>query len=304
MILDAGLVLVAVDFTDEDWRQTVAHGAHHAQTRGVGVHLVNVVPKTAWLLRRVMDEASLNAHEAELQIGATRRLAEACESIVAQGIDATSEVRTGKPGAEILAAVKGNKAGLLVIGVGSPSTAAMLIGGTADRLLRTCPVPVLVRGPKAPGPLRRILVPTGMGPSGSAALDRAAHLVSETEGGTVFALHMVALPGVMRAYSGDVLKLRAQMEAHAHAELKSHVEAVGSDRIEPVLRTNNESLAADQTILREARERDVDLICLALGGRSLTSGPVIGRVSDRVIRALPCALLALPDSWIDGRKKA
>lgn len=301
MHLDTRLVLAAVDFTDEDWQETVAHAAHHARSRGVGVHLVHVLPKTGWLLRKVMDEDSIEAHEAEQLAAAERRLGEASASLQAQGIPASREVRRGKPAPQILQSIGATGAGLLVIGVGQPSTTAMLIGGTADRLLRTSPVPVLIRGPKPPSTLRHILVPTGMGPSGQAAVERAAHLVKEKADGKVTALHMVALPGVMRAYSGDVLKLRADLEAHARKELEAHVAKVGSDQVEAVLQSNLETVSADQTILAEARARKVDLICLALGGRGLTSGPVIGRVSHRVIRALPCPLLALPDRWIDGQ---
>ena len=36
----------------------------------------------------------------------------------------------------------------------------------------------------------------------------------------------------------------------------------------------------------------------------LTAGLLIGRVSEKVIRALPCPLLALPDQWIEAHKNA
>jgi len=300
MILDTRLVIAAIDFTDEDWAETVAHAAHHARTRGVGVHLVHVVPKTPWLLRKVLDDSSVEALQDDQHAAARRRLAETCERLKQTDLPASYEIRSGKPANQVLAAIETTGAGLLVIGVGQPSATAMLIGGTADRLLRTSPIPVLIRGPKPPADVQHILVPTALGPSGAAAVERATHLVSQVEGGTVSALHMVALPGVMRAYSGDVVKLRAALEEQARKELDAHVAPIGSDRVQTVLRCDLETRSADQTILAEARERKVDLICLALGGRTLRNGPLIGRVSHRVIRALPCPLLALPDRWIDA----
>ena len=302
MILDTRLAIAAVDFTDEGWQDTIAHAAHHARTREVGVHLVHAVQKTPWLLRKVLDDDSVTSLENEQRQSAERRLSDACATLKEGGVEASFEVRTGKPSTEILGAVTKKDAGLLVIGRGTTTSAtAMLVGGTADRLLRASPIPVLVRGPNAPADIRHILVPTGLGPSGSQALARAAKLVDPEQGGTVSAMHMVSLPGIMRAYSGDVNKLRAAVEAQARQELEAHVSAIGAAHVSPVLRPIQESQTPDQLILAYARAHEVDLICLALGGRAFTTGPMIGRVSQRVIRALPCPLLALPDAWIDQK---
>jgi nucleotide-binding universal stress UspA family protein len=299
-------VVAAIDFHDEDWKLTVDHAVHHARQRGVIAHLVHVLAPSPWLLRKVLDEASVTAHEQDVMDSARRRLDDVAEAARAEGVQVEVQVRRGKPSLEVLAAIKELGADLLVIGMGSSSASSLLIGGTADRLLRMSPVPLLVRGPRAPQDIRRVLVPTGLGPSGVFALRTAAAKVAGKEGAQITALHMIALPGVMRAYSGDVPKLRAALEAEAKKELDAHVAKAATAEMgaptQALLRTNLETVPADQTILAEARDLQADLICLSLGGRAIASGPIIGRVSERLIRALPCPLLALPDAWIDRNR--
>jgi nucleotide-binding universal stress UspA family protein len=223
------------------------------------------------------------------------------KSLVPDGVICTTEVRVGKPAVQVLTAMKEQGADMLIIGSGTPSGAALFIGGTADRLLRLCQVPVYVAGHRPPTDIRRVLIPTGLGPGGAHALKVSAGFDAK-----LVALHMIALPGVMRAYAGDIARLREAMTKQASKEFDAHVQSLQANidsPIEQILRTNLEMTKADKTILSVAREQEVDLICFALGGRGLTAGLLIGRVSEKVIRALPCPLLALPDRWIEARKQ-
>jgi nucleotide-binding universal stress UspA family protein len=294
-----GAVVVAVDFGDEHWENTVRHGGELARDMAQPLHLVNVVAPSHWLLRKVLDEDSVAAHEQSQMTAHSDHLEEA-RGLVPDGVGVTVEVRIGKPAIEVLAAVKERKAGLLVVGHGHPSTTALILGGTADRLLRLSPIPVFLTGPRPPGPVSKVLVPTGLGPGGEFAL---ATGMAQARGGEVVALYMTALPSVMRAYSGDVLRLRRELAATARDELAAHVAKVAPDGgVTPVLRTDLDANTQGAVILEEARERGVDVICLALGGRALSHGLLIGRVSEKVMRALPCSMLALPDSWIRAPK--
>lgn len=299
------VVLAALDFDRDDWRRTVAHGARQARRRGGRLHLVHVLAPLPWLLARVLDEDSLQAQRDARRQRAEALLAEAAG--LAGGVPVSDALRRGKPAVEILDEIGKQQAELLVIDVGSPRTTELLVGGTADRLLRLSPVPIWVTGPHPPGPVHRVLVPTGLGPSGQFAVQTGVGLVEPGGEGGVTALHMVALPGVLRAYSGDVTRLRAALEAEARGQLDAHLAPIRVPQDGPALEgrlvANLETTPAESTILNHARDRSVDLICLALGGRKLPAGPVLGRVSERVIRSLPCPLLALPDRWVDAQRQ-
>ena len=294
-------ILAAVDWNKE-WQNTVLHAAARARALDARLHVVHVVEPTSWLLRKVLDDASLASHDQHNREVAEQHLA-AARGLV-EDIEVTTEIRSGKPTVQILEAITESEAGLLVVGMDNPKGAtAIVLGGTTDRLLRLSPVPIYVAGPNVPQTIERILVPTGLGPSGAFAIRTAVEQLPAA-GGTVSALHMVALPSVMRAYSGDVISLRRKITAQAQSELDEHLQEIHvpeSVEVSGILRTNLESVPADHTIVSEAREQSAQLICFALGGKRFDHGLLIGSVSQKVIRALPCALLAVPDAWISSR---
>ncbi len=293
--IDASGVVAAIDFAD-DWQNTVAHAVALARTRGGSVHLLHVIPPPNWLLGKVLDPADLDAHCADLERAAREKLEAVAASFTDVAVRAT--VKIGRPAMEIVESVRDEGAGVLVLGMAEPTGTAMTLGPTADRLFRVSPVPVWVTGPKPPEPIESLVVPTALGPGGLSALQVALDLCRP--GGTVSALYMVALPSVLRGFAGDLMAVRQKMADRAEEELKRHLSALvvpEGVRLEPVLRTNLESVPGDRTIVREAREREADLVCFALGGSELPPGMLIGRVSEKVVRSLPCALLALPDAW-------
>lgn len=295
-------IVAAVDFAD-DWQNLVAHATALARTRGSSLHLVHVVQPPNWLMGQVLGPSELEVHQREIETTAAKRIDEALAGLT--GVDLRFSVVTGKPSVETLSVLARDQAGLLVLGMAEPTGTSL--DGNADRLFRVSPVPVYACGPRPPAPLRSLLVPTALGPGGAAAITTALDLVED--GGTVYPLYMVALPSAIRAYGGNVMELRRQMTERAEEELRKHVAAVTLPEgkrvsVEPVLRTNLEQVPADITIVKEARERGAELVCLALGGRELPPGMLIGRVSEKVIRALPCALLALPDAWVHGERRS
>jgi nucleotide-binding universal stress UspA family protein len=302
--LQTDTLLAALDLGG-GWLHVVDHAAQLARCLSARLHLVTVLEQPHWLLRKVMDSATFEANQAERHQHASRLLAEACAR--AGDLITTTEIRVGVPTEELMAARQGVGAQLIVCGTGARKDAShILLGGTAERILGTSPVPVYVAALRPAVVPRRVLVPTGLGPSGARAIEVAHHLAYGCGGSPqVAALHMVALPSVLSPYMGDVLKLRAELEAAANEEFSAHLATVTLPPDAPpplrILRTNLEVVPADEIIVREARALDADLICFALGGRKLLDTLVLGRVSNKVIRALPCPLLALPDVWLNPR---
>lgn len=300
--LTATTVLVAVDWNDR-WEYTVRHGVAQARALGAKLHIVHVCEPMHWLLRRVMDSESIEEQRTHRRALSEENLERAVA--LADGLHVTTETREGKPTVQVLEAVTATAAGLLVLGTDGPRDAAsILLGGTTERLLRLSPIPVYIAWPGPPAPIKHVIVPTGLGPSGTTAVEVGLGCLEGTEG-TLTALHMVALPSVMRAYSGDVLALRAQIETRARAELDAHVKTFrtteGDGRVTAALETNLETVPAEQSIANRARAEGAELICFALGGRRLDHGLIIGSVSQRLIRVLPCSLLALPDVWVSAQ---
>lgn len=292
--LSAARVVVAVDFA-EGWRNALDHGLALAARGGGEAVALHVATAPNWLLGQVLGDRDLSAHRTESEREARERITAALA-----GRAARVDVRTGRPSADVIHALEALGATLLVLGMGEPAGSALSLSANGDRLFRLSPVPVLVTGPRAPGPWRRILVPTALGPAGDTAVRAALRWVEP--GGTVHPLYLLALPTTLRAVPGDVMEIRRRMEEEAERAFAEHLARIpvpDGVKVEPLLRTNLEQVPADKTILREARERGVDLISFALGGKELPAGMLVGRVSEKVVRALPCPLLALPDRWAD-----
>lgn len=295
--LSAERVVVAVDFS-EDWGNALAHGVTLARRGGRPLLAIHVAAAPNWLLGSVLGERDLQAHKAATEAEARDRIGARLRELGAA--DAEVIVHTGRPSADVVHGLQTAGATVLVIGMGEPMGSALSLSANGDRLFRVSNVPVLVAGPRPPTPWKRILVPTALGPAGDTAVRNALAFVEP--GGTVLPLYMVALPSTLRSYGGDVMEVRRRMEDKAKASFEEHLARMpvpAGVTVEPLLRTNLEQVPADKTILREARERDVDLVTFALGGKELPAGMLVGRVSEKVVRSLPCALLALPDRWAD-----
>lgn len=296
--IQTSIVVAAVNFGVER-DNVLAHGKACAERLGAALHLVHVIEPTHWLLRKVLDDASVDAHERDVRAKAECQLEK-----LAASCGATFDVRIGKPAEQVLTVVKERGAGLLVCGVGDPKDGLEFVrGGTADRLLRLTPIPIFVVGPEEPRAIRNVLAATGLGPGGACAVATGLEFLDDPEG-TVHAVYMAALPSVLRGYAGDVVALNRRLEEEARAELHGHIAAIalpeGRKPVVEVFHGNLETTPAEQTILAEARERHADLIVLALGGRRFLSA-IIGKVSDKVIRALPCSLIGIPDAWVNER---
>jgi nucleotide-binding universal stress UspA family protein len=296
VVLSASRVVVAVDFA-EDWGTALAHGAALAARASASLVALHVSPAPNWLLGQVLGDRDLEAHRAATEQDARQRISAHLQTL---GVEGEIVVRTGRPSADAIDALQALQGTALVVGMGDPVGSALSLSANGDRLFRLSPVPVLVAGPKPPGPWRRVLVPTALGPAGETAVRTAFKFVEP--GGTVHPLYMVALPSTLRTYTGDVMAIRQRMETEAKRAFDAHLAKIPAPpgvSVEPLLRTNLEQVPADKTIVREARERGVDLITFALGGKELPAGMLVGRVSEKVVRALPCPLLALPDRWAD-----
>jgi len=146
-------LMVAVDFSDCSLR-AVAYAARLANVAKAGLILVNVINqrdieavRTAALyhpdisLQRYLED-QIAMRSAELQALADKGGADGqfCRIVV----------RTGVPFVELLAAINELKADMVVMGTkGRSNLADVILGSTAEKMFRRCPVPLLSIRPEA-----------------------------------------------------------------------------------------------------------------------------------------------------------
>jgi nucleotide-binding universal stress UspA family protein len=196
---------------------------------------------------------------------------------------------------------------------GRPWYERIIIGSTAEAVLRASALPVLIvhnTADKQSSPqLKRLLFATdfsvGSLDSEQWALALASHGAEE-----VTLVHAVENP-LLDVYEPDKadIDLRRIMEEsrqhaprsaqpfwdHAHRVAHAKLSLIRQQflgtraRIELVVREG----PAAQDILRVAEEKNVDLIVMATHGRSGVQRLVLGSVTEKVIRATSCPVLAV-----------
>lgn len=208
-------------------------------------------------------------------------------------VAASVEVMVGDPIESLMQASEGGD--LLVFGRrGHTRLQGLLVGRTADRVLRTSRRPVLVVKSPVEGPYRRVLAPVDLTDAEDAAVQVAARLAHR---GTMHLFHAINAHGdAMLRGSGVheqvVCASRQRHEAGTLARLRRKAVRMGLD-------TTRMGFAVAHghpvwSILGRARELEADLIVAGKQGRSTLGEFLLGSVSRRVLAEATCDLLIVP----------
>ena len=116
-----------------------------AALHGARIHLLHVLvePIQAFDVAGALPYLDVTTQK-EWEEATRKHLAQAVASAEKRGVPATSEIVWGRPSDALVEAAKRMKASLLVLGThGRGALEKLLIGSTAERVLRLSPVPVL-----------------------------------------------------------------------------------------------------------------------------------------------------------------
>lgn len=198
---------------------------------------------------------------------------------------ATIEILHVQPCRAILAAAGELNADLIVIGAtGQGRISQWLLGSTASRLVRQSPLPVLVHHPKLQWPPQRILCPVDFSAASDAALELAVGLARQTDG-LLSLLHVHRGP-LWGASPAQQLQDTSDAEERASAAL-----VAAHDTADLRWTCRGGSGLPDHAIVADAIAHGVDLLCMGTVGRSGIEGILVGNTAERVLRAMPCAIM-------------
>ena len=116
-----------------------------ASSQGARVHIVHVLvePVQAFDVAGALPYLDVSTQK-EWEDATKKRLAAAVTSAEKRGVPATSEFLWGRPSDAIIEAARKTKASMVVLGThGRNALEKLLIGSTAERVVRLSPVPVL-----------------------------------------------------------------------------------------------------------------------------------------------------------------
>jgi nucleotide-binding universal stress UspA family protein len=266
------------------------------------------IAQTEPLLGKTEDlEAWRRTYQQSVQSAFTDLIKQYCGDLAV-----TTEMREGRAHVTILDYLDEHPAHLVVVGThGRPWYQRVVIGSTAETVLRAAPCPVLIvrntTDVAALPRLKTLLLPTDFSVGGMVSEEWALSLAEEKE---VILLHAVENP-LLDVYEPDKadIDLRRIMEesrehpprsaqpfwdhAHgvAHAKLSAlRQQCLGAHAQVEIIVCEG---PAAQDILDAAEKRAVDLIVMSTHGRSGVRRLLLGSVTEKVIHSAPCPVLAV-----------
>lgn len=240
---------------------------------------------------------------AELMKEATQELVELKARAAARGISAETKIVTGIPSEEVLAAATGEEPDLIVVGTrGKTGLAHVLLGSTAERIIRAAPCPVLAvraelheEGRKG-GPrhnlsaIERILVPVDFSDCSLDALEYGA-LVAQRSKASIRMLHVLEPV----SYGLDFTLPHVAKRDHERTAITKRLTDLAAALTSSGLVSDfvvSGGLPAD-SILNAAVVHDASLIVMGTHGRRGLSHALFGSVAEFVLRKASCPVLTV-----------
>jgi nucleotide-binding universal stress UspA family protein len=278
-------VLIATDFTDNA-RQALLRAATLPLQEGASLTIVHVLPAgLSQALDAQLDEAARRALDAAVQVVA---------GAAPPGLRVTTSVERGAPVTEILRRVEQDAVELLVFGRhGSRGFRELLIGSTAERLIRRSGCPILVVSAAPAGPYRRVLAALDAQGTALLAFELALRLVDRRVE-VIEAVHACdedALTHLVEAGTPEEVIARCRVEQRRHAEQATHGFLQRLSHAGAAWKL--ELLGGDprRVVLDEATRRGVDLIVLGTHRPEARDHGGLGRVAEAVARSARCDVL-------------
>jgi len=234
------------------------------------------------------------------------RLQQIVKRLRVSGMPAKSELLEGPPETAIIKEILKNHHDLLMVS----STNDGDRGTTRMRLLRKCPCPVWVAGPKRLTKRMRILAAVDALPGDEARAElngkilATASLVARACGGELHVVNAWRALGESLRRPSRFARYRGEIAAHVRETRTHH-----SKELDAALKQANVSLPerqvhlvkgeAGEVIPKFCNAHKVDLLVLGTVARTGLSASLIGNTAETLARSIECSMLAVkPDGFV------
>jgi len=287
-------ILVPVDFSVPS-RQALRAAVALAQRFGSRLAVAHVTRRNRPDSRIVAEQLGMDF---DTRRAGRAKLVEFLERELPADLQPTRIVTDGVPFDKITKAAATWDADLIVIATqGYTGLKHVLLGSTAERVVRHAPCPVLVvrgrekRGVKkafSPDQLRSILVPVDFSAPSLAALPHALALAQQYDAQLTL-LHVIEPlhPDMLI----DLTETHHAVRAAAHQRLTKLWEATKK----AWARTGRELRPGHpvDTVIALAKRTNADLVVLGTHGRTGWKRGLMGSVAERVVQLAPCPVLVV-----------
>lgn len=295
------VVVHGIDFEEssaETAKWVIEHVAPHARHELV---YVLEFPNSLRLL-------TLAADDVEIRLATHNRAYERLDEFRQQlkGVDIRIHVLHGKPATELVEFATELGADLIVVGEQGPRRGVgALLGSTAERVLMTSRIPVLVGRNVGAAPPSKLFVAIDNSPERAEVLKWAGELMHQTEASATV-LNVVERTSLFDDLAdlpsaGDL----KQKEQRATVDMRDWLDAVVLDAglAGPATRAIVTTGDPSYEIISRAAQAGADLILVGSGAASVSWTPLIGRTVNKVVRSASCSVLVVGVRQEDRRER-
>ena len=247
------------------------------------IYLVHVVPE--------VEDSPVTPET--LKEAAGERLEQIRTEIASAGVQVTNAVvEAGTPFARILEQAELHNVNVILMGSGrKPTREKIQLGITAERVIRRGGKPVWLVRPGNPVTVRKIVCPVDFSESSGRAVRNAVHL-SRRFRAELSVLNVVT--PLKDAFLGLGKVSRREQEEYAAQQQDRFARFLkGFDFHNVDWHEVARSGKPEREILKYARETGCDLLVMGAVGRTGTPQVQMGKVAEKVIREMPCSVIAV-----------
>ena len=285
-------ILVGIDFSPASTvalRQALKIAAKR-ETTVIAIHVMDLERFSLWARGR---KGSLDP---SLAVDASRQRLEELVKAEPGGEAVRLEIRSGRPGTQLIEAVADYQASTLVLAANDFTKKRL--GTVAAQCVRSAACDVLVVRDWQGGQLRKIVACIDLSPASQPVLERAAALAGAHDA-ELEIVHVIYPPD--RDVWGEILA--APEEPATYASTCRQQAKADLDRclapLDPVLapirckRTVLESALASVSLTHHIQDSGADLAVLGTRGQSRLSGYFLGTNAERLLHDAACSVLAV-----------
>jgi len=292
-------ILVATDFSPHS-DAALQKALHVARASGAELTLLHVLTD----LRTAMADMSyegrwqlvggdLEKFQKELYADSEKKLTDQLARLDSSGVVVHKQSEMGTAYIKIIQVVQQVKSDLVVVGTrGVTGLQRMVVGSTAERLLRHCPAPVWIVKSESAGALKKVLVATDFSPVSGHALQVAAQLARGAQA-ELDVIHVIeSAESIVSAEQMTELGLSVRkINNAAKKQFADFTHAAIGDFSEDHMRVVKGK--PWKAISDQSRRMSVDLIVLGTVGRSGIPGILLGNTAEKVLQNSKCDMLAV-----------
>lgn len=259
------------------------------------IHAIDELPSDArWAIFGV-DPQEISSALRERAESEITKLSDELKELSGGELEIGTRIVFQKPSLAIVELAEELGDSLIVIGrTGETLLERLLLGSTAERVLRNSAGPTLVVASGRPEGVSKIVAPVDFSAASAASLKVAAQL-AEANDAELHLVHAYEYAGLAQIASSvqitTAVTFKEEVKEQAKAQLDALIKKIGIDesRLVKALRLG----LASEEIVNYASEVDADLIVMGAVGRRGVRRFLLGNTAERVVRRAPCSMLAV-----------